>query len=272
VEDLVDGCRAQVLGAGEFSRSVVDVVLEYLDHEDPRDEVMVLVDYCVDWAREVGGLGLFQDRTLADDLEQQLVWCLERQLHRLQFDELMCTVGDGLRAGDEDARTTLVDLCANGVHSHPRLFSPTGWGSEVLRLAYDHAQSRALDAALRPHHRGRLAGRHRDRGAAYWLALAYLGHLAADPVQEDAACIARSALVELSGHAQIGADAAVRLPPHLLDADERAELLDVVQRREDIERTWGGHGFDMQRDRRETELMRTVLWQAADCSHAGITI
>lgn len=272
VDELVEGCLLQVLDAGDFNRGVVDVVLDYLDKEDPRDDVRVLVDYCVEWAHELGGMFLFQDRLLGDQVREQLGWCLERQLHRIRFDDLLSRLHHGLRAGDDDVRTELVDLCASGASTHPRLFSATGWGSELLRLAYDHAQARALDAALRPVHRGRLAGRRRDDGAAYWLALAYLGHLAHDPVQGDAARIARGALVELTGFPEIGADAAVRIPPHLLDEDERAELVEVVRRRDEQEALWSANGFDCRESRRATELIRTVIWQAADCAVVGISI
>jgi len=272
VEALVVRSQRQELDAGSFAHDVVDLFLDYLDHEDPRDDVSLLVEYCVDWADELGGLGLFQDRALRAEVEQQLGWCLERQLHRVRFDQMLSELSDGLVVGDDGARTRLADLCRDGVASHPKMFSSRGWGIEVLRLAYEHAQSRALDAALRPVHVGRLAPRRRDGGTAYWVALAYLGHIAADPVRADQARIAREALVDLSGFYEIGADAVVRIPPHLLESEERAALLEVVRRREEVEGIWELDGFACRDLRRETELIRTVLWQAADCDHAGISL
>ena len=270
VEQLVVASQRQDLDAGEFTSGVVDLFLGYLDREDPRDDVLLLVEYCVGWADELGGLGLFEDRTLRAEVEQQLNWCLERQLHRLRFDQMMAELSRGLSDGDDDVRTRLVDLCARGVDSHPRLFSARGWGSQVLRLAYDHRQARALEAALRPVHPGRLATRRRDCGGAYWMALAFLGHLAADPVHTDPARIAREALVDLAGFYEVGADAVVRLPPHLLQDEERAALLEVLERREQVLDGWRLDGFACRDFRRENEMVRTVLWQAADCSHAGI--
>jgi hypothetical protein len=178
----------------------------------------------------------------------------------------------GLSDRDDDTRTRLVDLCAAGVDTHPRMFSTRGWGLEVLRLAYDHAQPRALHAALRPTNTGRLATPRRDDGAAHWMALALLGHLASDPVRDDVAAVARAALVDLAGFEQVGSHAVVRLPPHLLDDDDRAALLEVLDRRERLLRTWQQEGFACRSTQRDVEMLRTVLWQAADCAHAGISL
>jgi hypothetical protein len=271
VEDLVVRSQRQQLDAGGFTVAVIDLFLDYLDHEDPRDDVDLLVQYCVDWAGELGRLGLFEDRTLRTEVEQQLSWCLERQAQRLRFDQMLAELSRGLADGDDDTRIRLVDLCSHGIESHPRMFSTRGWALEVLRLAYDHAQVRALEGALRPVHRGRLAPRTWNGGAPYRTALGYLGHLAADPVHQDPAWLARAALVDLAGYLEVGADAAVRIPPHLLDDDQRATLLEALQRREDVEQVSRLDGFACRDMRRENELLRTVLWQAADCAHAGIT-
>ena len=270
VESLVLECQHQGLGGGEFTGAVVDVFLDYLRQEDPRDDVDLLVEYCVGWARELSTLRLFADRTMPADMERHLGWCLDRQVYRLEFDDLMRGLEHGLRTGDDDARSLLVDLCREGVRTHARLFAPVGWGLEVLVLAYEHQQSRALDAALRPTSSARLAGRRRDRGKAYPAALSFLGHLACDPVRLDAARIARDALCDLVDYDEIGADAAVRLPPHLLDRDQRNRLVEVVERREALEEHWAADGFHCRDSALETELIRTVAWQAADCGHAEL--
>lgn len=269
VDRLVERCRGQELGPGEFVRSVVGVFLEYLAREDPRDDVSVLVEYCVDWARELSGLSLFADRVMVRDLEQQLEWCLERPLLRLRFDELVDGIATGLAGGDGQARLELVDLCRFGLETHPLLFSPVDWVNEVLVLAHRHGVSPALAAAVRPTSPARIAGPSRHGGRPYLLALDLLGALAADPLAEvDDRRLAQDQLIDLAGHVGVAADAAVRLPPHRLDRTQRDELLRAVGERVDGWESLVRGNLVCADAMREVEVVHTVLWQAADCEHA----
>jgi hypothetical protein len=269
VDRLVESCRRQNTTSGEFVRGVVGAFLDYLSHEDPRDDVSVLVEYCLEWARELSGLSLFADRVMVRDLEQQLEWCLERPVLRLRFDELVRRIDDDLGAGDDDARTELVELCRCGLDSHPRLFSSGDWVSELLLLAHRHGVAPALGAAVRPSSPARIAGPHRHGGAPYLLALDLLGMLAVDPRAEvDARRLAQDTLIDLAGYVGVAADAALRLPPYRLDREQRDELLRAVGEREDHwDRSEPGD-LVCAESLREVEVVHTVLWQAADCDHA----
>lgn len=270
VESLADDGRAQRIDSGEYVRGVVDAFLEYLDDEDPRDDPLLLVDYAVGWARELSDVRLFADRGLPDEVDRQLRWCLARQGRRIEFDATLARLRAAVSDGDDDARTELVDLCRDGITTHGRWFSNTGWSMDVLKVAYDVRLVAALDASLRPTTDGRLAARRWSDGHPYWTALGFLGHLATDPLHPVTAEQARTSLADLTGYPGIGADAAVRLPAHLLGADERQRLLEALDRRERLHDGWVEEGWDMTSLSREIELIRTVLWQASDCERSGI--
>ncbi|MFZ4517342.1 MAG: hypothetical protein ACOYOP_03070 [Microthrixaceae bacterium] len=270
VDELADAGRRQELSSGEFTNGVVDAFLEYLRHEDPRDEPHLLVDYAVACAEELGGLRLFADRLLAAEVERLLGWCLARQGRRLELDALLRDLSERLTEGDDVARTELFELCRDGEDLRPALFAPVGWGIEVLRLAHRFGQARALHAALDPRFPGRLASPRRDEGDAYAVALDALAHLAVDPCRPDTATVARRCLVDLVRHHRTAPDAAVRVPPHRLDAEDREVLLVALEARDELEARWAAEGYECDGLRRGTLIVRTLVWQAADCVHADL--
>ena len=79
VDAICELCRENSLTPDQFTTQVTDVFYDYLIDEDPRDDIVGLVDYCVQAATEMCQLTLFADRVLPQRLDNQLHWILEQQ-------------------------------------------------------------------------------------------------------------------------------------------------------------------------------------------------
>ena len=64
VDAIRERCRNAELTPDQFASQLTDVFYDYLIDEDPRDDIVGLVDYCVQAASEVCELTLFADRVL----------------------------------------------------------------------------------------------------------------------------------------------------------------------------------------------------------------
>ena len=236
-------------------------MLEYLRDEDPRDDLPALVDYIVDWAGELSSLEMFADRVLVETVEQHLRWCLDRSELEVHLSRLLSELRDDLTAQFPDT-TRLVELCARGVETNELMFSPVGAGTKVVELAYEFEVVEALDAALRPSNPNGLAAPYRDHGNTFTVAIDALAHIASNP-REQPGRQARQSLVELAGFVELGAWAALRLPVHLLDAEQRTELLRGYERRQElvVDKTLLPND---ESTLRELEVIRSAVWQATD--------
>jgi hypothetical protein len=160
----------------------------------------------------------------------------------------------------------LVEVCARGWRRHGWLVGDDGRPAEILRLAHRVGAVGALRAAVHPQSGpARLAPADRQRPLAL-LALDLLAHLAAD-VDSGDGLGARAALLDLVGTWELAGEAAVRLPLHLLDDDERARLLDAHEARLQLleaDPVMSPMPIGMLRDSR---IVRNALWQAFDASH-----
>ena len=267
VEEAVDQCRGQALSAEQFGWRTVDAFLEYLHAEDPRDDVELFIAYAVEWADALGDVSLFADQMLASTIERRLRWCLERQSLRVRFDTFRNDIDRGLRRGDHSAIRRLSSICSTGAFH--RMFQPQPWGGELIDLAARHRLTGALYESLRPTAPGRLAHWHRDRGRTYLRALDHLGHLAADPLDRGgSAKSARGRLVDLARFGSTAADAAVRLPVHLVSEEQAERLLHHYEQRvsfhrEIIDEEGAGPS---EFDDRESTIIRTVLFQIKDAA------
>jgi hypothetical protein len=263
---ITEQARSQQLSSRQFSEQVVDVMLEYLQHEDPRDDPTLLARYCIECARDVSGLGLLADRMLPGEVERRLEWCLEHPVQRLDFNRMLDRLRSSLSDHDGDASIELVDLCRRGVDLHPRFFSRSGWGAEVVRLAHEFGVITAIEAALTPSSGERLASPERDDGVTYRLALDLLAQTAADiDVSARRSTAACDALVRLTGHLIIAGDAAVRLPVHRLSDNQVDDLHESFERRCDVQLELAAVGHLLERGTRaDTEIIRGVLWLVAD--------
>ncbi len=261
VDKAVEQCRNQALTTTDFRREVVDAMLEYLRDEDPRDDVSTLVDYIVGWADELSSLEMFADRVLVETVEQHLRWCLDRSELDVHLSRLLGELRDDLTAQFPDA-TRLIELCGQGVETDELLFSPIGAGTKVIELAYEFEVVAALDAAVRPSNPNGLAAPYRDHGKTFTLALDALAHIASNP-REQPGRHARQSLVELAGFVDVGAWAALRLPVHLLDTEQRTELLRAYGQRQELVADKTLLPND-ESTLRELEVIRTVVWQTTD--------
>ncbi len=267
VDQAVDRCRNQVLTTTQFRQEVVDIMLEYLREEDPRDDVNELVDYIVDWADALASLEMFADRVLVATVQEHLRWCLDRSELDVHLARLMAELRTELADRSFDATRRIVELCERGVETHELLFSPVGSGTRIIELAYEFEVVAALDAAVRPCNTNALGAPYRDQGKSFTLALDALGHIAADPREqlgrERPGHAARQSLIELSAFVEIGAWAAIRLPVHLLDDEQRTELIESYGRRHDLV-TEGTLLPNDESALRELEVIRSVVWQTTD--------
>ncbi len=266
VDGAVDACRGQLLTASEFGWVTVDALLEYLETEDPRDDVEHFIAYAVDWADALGDVSLFADQTLPSVVERRLRWCLNRQELRLRFDQLLFDLKRGLAAGWDDASLRLREVCREGTATHRPLFRPFNWGGEIVALAARFGDTRALFDALDPTAPDRLASPRRDQGQTYFAALDHLGHLAASPVDPHGiAESARDRLVELAGFLSMAGDASIRLPAHLVGEDQASALLEHYERRCSYFRELEAEDPPLDEDaERQTAVLRSVLFQIQD--------
>ena len=258
-------CRNRELSPDEFTSEITDAFYEYLVDEDPRDDVVGLVDYCVRVAHEVCELTLFADRVLPHRLDNQLRWILEQQGDGQSLADLVQGLRARLENRDELARLDVVELCQHGYETHRDLFSAVDSEREIIALAYDFRVVPALDAAVRPTSPGRLANEEKSRGRALPRTLDLLAHLANDP-RDGSGSLARDTLVALCGYPETAGLAALRLPVHLLTAEQREALHDVYLEHEDAIGPEIVRIFISEQQLRDREILRSALWQTHDAA------
>lgn len=168
-------------------------------------------------------------------------------------------------SGDSIALERLAELCRFGDREHRWLMSLGSAATTIVRTAHRIGAVEALHDAVSPRYagEGQIAAPDR-RPDVYVLALDLLAHLAADPLEGTRA---RRALLDLAGYVETGAAAAVRLPVHLLDDEDRAQLLQIHETRVELfagDEESGQIGLNLLRDNR---VVRGAVWQALDAGH-----
>jgi hypothetical protein len=265
VEAIRDRCRNDELTPDQFTSQVTDAFYDYLIDEDPRDDVVGLVDYCVQIASEVCELSLFADRVLPQRLDSQLRWILEQQGDGQNLTQLLRVLRARLAENDELAKIELVELCQNGYETHQSMFSAVDSERDLIALAYQHRVVPALDAAVRPIAPGRLASEDKSRGVALPRTLDLLAHLASDPIHPSGT-LARDSLIGLCAYPETAGLAALRLPVHLLSDDQRARLHEIYVEHEEQLGPEVIRIFIGEQQLRDREILRSALWQANDAT------
>jgi len=263
VEAIRDRCRNAELTPDQFTSQVTDAFYDYLIDEDPRDDIVGLVDYCVQIASEVCELSLFADRVLPQRLDNQLRWILEQQGDGQNLGQLLRVLRARLAENDELAKIELVELCQNGYETHQAMFSAVDSERDLIALAYQHRVVPALDAAVRPIAPGRLASEDKSRGVALPRTLDLLAHLASDPIHPSGT-LARDSLIGLCAYPETAGLAALRLPVHLLSDDQRARLHEIYVEHEELLGPEVIRIFIGEQQLRDREILRSALWQAND--------
>ncbi|MFT7473348.1 MAG: hypothetical protein ACI81L_000263 [Verrucomicrobiales bacterium] len=263
VEAIRDRCRTDAMTPDQFASQVTDVFYDYLIDEDPRDDVVGLVDYCVQVATEVCEISLFADRVLPQRLDNQLRWILEQQGDGHNLAHLIRVLRARLTEGDELAKIELVELCQTGYDSHQGMFSAVDSERNLIALAHEFRVVPALDAAVRPTAPGRLASEEKSRGVALPRTLDLLAHLASDPVHPSGT-LARDSLVGLCSYAETAGMAGLRLPVHLLSEDQRLRLHEIYVQHEEALGPQVVRIFITDEQLRDREILRSALWQAND--------
>ncbi len=263
VEAIRDRCRNAELTPDQFTSQVTDAFYDYLIDEDPRDDIVGLVDYCVQIASEVCELSLFADRVLPQRLDNQLRWILEQQGDGQNLGQLLRVLRARLAENDELAKIELVELCQNGYETHQSMFSAVDSERDLIALAYQHRVVPALDAAVRPIAPGRLASEDKSRGVALPRTLDLLAHLASDPIHPSGT-LARDSLIGLCAYPETAGLAALRLPVHLLSDDQRARLHEIYVEHEELLGPEVIRIFIGEQQLRDREILRSALWQAND--------
>lgn len=270
VDALGQRCRDRELDAEQFASELTDAFYDYLADEDPRDDVVGLVDYCVDIAREVCDLTLFADRVLPNRIDYQLRWILDQQADGEDLTQILRRLRARLDENDELAKIDLVDLCQNGYEAHQALFSAVDSERDVLSLAYEFKVVPALDAAVRPSSNGRLANSEKSRGQALPRTMDLLAHLANDPVHSSGAQ-ARDSLIALCAYSETAGMAGLRLPVHLLSPEQREYLHEVYVSHEEAIGPELVRIFISDQQLRDREILRSALWQANDAQYVPHT-
>ena len=263
VDAIRDLCEANELTPDQFASQITDVFYDYLIDEDPRDDVSGLVDYCVKVASEVCQLSLFADRVLPQRLDNQLRWILEQQCDGLNLTQKVRTLRAQLELGADEAKIELVELCQHGYETHQAMFSAVDSERDIIALAYEFRVVAALAAAVRPTSPGRLASEDKSRGLALPRTLDLLAHLANDPI-DPSGHGAREVLMELCSYPETAGFAALRLPVHLLNHDQRRALHEIYSDHEERLGPQAVRIFITDEQLRDREILRSVLWQAND--------
>lgn len=263
VEAIRELCEANELTADQFANQITDVFYDYLIDEDPRDDVSSLLEYCVNVASEVCQLSLFADRVLPQRLDNQLRWILDQQGDGFNLAHTVRRLRAELEADDGAAKIELVELCQHGYETHQAMFSAVDSERDIISLAYEFRVITALAAAVRPTSPGRLATEEKSRGLALPRTLDLIAHLANDPV-DSAGFGARELLIELCAYPETAGLAAVRLPVHLLSADQRQAIHDIYVEHEERLGPQAVRIFITDEQLRDREILRSVLWQAND--------
>jgi len=267
VDAIRERCREHALTPDQFTTEVTDVFYDYLIDEDPRDDIVGLVDYCVQIASEVCELTLFSDRVLPQRLDNQLRWILEQQADGHNLVHTVRVFRSRLLENDEVAKIELVELCRSGYETHQAMFSAVDSERDILALAYEFKVVAALDAAVRPTSPGRLASEDKSRGMALPRTLDLLAHLANDPIHPSGT-LARDVLVDLCTYPETAGMAGLRLPVHLLSSDQRALLHSIYVEHEDRIGPETIRIFITDEQLRDREILRSALWQANDHTSA----
>ena len=266
VDAIRERCCQRQLTPEQFTAEVTDVFYDYLVDEDPRDDVVGLVDYCVQIAREVCELTLFADRVLPHRLDHQLRWILDQQGDAETLGQVVRRLRVRLEQNDELAKIDLVELCQHGYETHQGLFTAVDTEREIIDLAHEFRVVPALDAAVRPTSSGRLANEEKSRGKALPRTLDLLAHIANDP-RHPAGTLARDSLVGLCAYSETAGLAALRLPVHLLSDDQRERLHEIYVSHEDAIGPEVVRIFISEQQLRDREILRSALWQANDSRH-----
>lgn len=263
VEAIRELCETNQLTADQFASQITDVFYDYLVDEDPRDDVVGLLDYCVEVASQVCELSLFADRVLPQRLNNQLRWILAQQCDGVDLASTVSSLRARLEADEPEAISELIDLCQHGYEGHQDMFSAVDSEREIINLAYEFRVVSALAAAVRPTSPGRLASEEKSRGAALPRTLDSLAHLASDPVLPTGYA-AREALLEMCTYPETAGLAAVRLPVHLLSTEQRSMLYDIYVDCDERVNNDASGIFITDGQLRDREVLRSALWQAND--------
>lgn len=263
VDAIRELCEANELTPDQFASQITDVFYDYLIDEDPRDDVAGLVDYCVHVATEVCQLSLFADRVLPQRLDHQLRWILEQQGDGYNLASTVRSLRSRLELDDDEAKIELVDLCQHGYESHQAMFSAVDSERDIISLAHEFGVVAALAAAVRPTSPGRLASEDKSRGLALPRTFDFIAHLANDPIDVSGK-MARDCLIELCTYPETVAFAALRLPIHLLSAEQRRQLHEIYVEQEERLGPQAVRIFITDEQLRDREILRSVLWQAND--------
>ena len=263
VDAIRELCEANELTPDQFASQITDVFYDYLIDEDPRDDIVGLVDYCVQVASEVCQLSLFADRVLPQRLDNQLRWILDQQGDGHNLAHTVRSLRSRLEVADGDAKIELVELCQHGYETHQAMFSAVDSERDIIALAYEFKVVAALAAAVCPTSPGRLASEDKSRGLALPRTFDFIAHLANDPV-DPSGKTARDCLIELCTYPETAAVAALRLPVHLLTADQRRDLHDIYVEHEDRLGPQAVRIFISDEQLRDREILRSALWQAND--------
>lgn len=263
VDAIRELCEANELTPEQFASQITDAFYDYLIDEDPRDDVSGLVEYCVDAALAVCRLSRFADRVMPQRLDNQLRWILDQQGDGFNLSQTVRNLRSRLESEDGSAKLDLVDFCQHGYETHQAMFSAVDSERDIISLAYEFRVIAALAAAVRPTSPGRLASEDKSRGLALPRTLDLIAHIANDPI-DPRGFGAREVLIELCGYPETAGAAALRLPVHLLTADQRQSLYEIYAAQEEGLGPQAVRIFITDEQLRDREIMRSALWQAND--------
>lgn len=262
---LIGTLRRGVITGCEATEAIVDTAIGFFrDGLGTHDELELVWNLGRDAVTEIAHHPEVMDPVLVEHYEEQMAGYLLGADLSARLDILLDSYR--LRAGvdDPDVFEEVVDLGANGLVTHRLLLRLTSSVGRILRLAHELRFPQAIAAAVIPGPSNAHIADARRVPKDFCLALDLLAHLAAEPNTRTGAN-AIDLLLDVAAHDGHCAEAAARLPLHLLDKDHRTRLLAIHEARVEVYGETDGVYVPIGlRDLRANRIVRTALWQSHD--------
>lgn len=227
VDGLVRNLRRGVVGAPEFEHLLLHLLDDSLDGELAPDDEAAFIDHVLAATLRLSDDPRVGRATMHDTVRAHLDRIVGRPAASARLAERIETLRIGLLFDCDAQHLELAELCHDGRALDPLLHSDEERALEVIWLAEEFSDVRALEAAVTGGEDAwKRLGQHHLAWTAAFDALATMAWNPTDPLRQ----VARDALLELLAQPHAALDAAVRIKPAWLAGDEIHRALRALDR------------------------------------------